>query len=96
MDDNHSLTLDWNEFIKACHDFRVTLPDADLKTLFGAFDINKDGSVSYDEFLRAVRGPMSPMREKIVREAFSKLDRTGDGQVDINDIKGVYNARNHP
>lgn len=39
---------------------------------------------------------MSPMREKIVREAFSKLDRTGDGQVDINDIKSVYNARNHP
>ena len=96
MDDNHSLSLDWNEFVKACKDYRVSLPDADLKTLFNAFDVSHDGSVSYDEFLRAVRGPLSPAREKIVREAFSKVDRTGDGTIDINDIKGTYNARNHP
>ena len=96
MDDNRSMSLDWNEFVKACHDYRVTLPDADLKTLFNAFDVSHDGSVSYDEFLRAVRGPLSAQREKIVREAFSKIDRTGDGVLDINDIKGSYNARNHP
>ncbi len=96
MDDNRSMTLDWNEFVKACHDYRVTLPDADLKTLFNAFDANHDNNVSYDEFLRNVRGPMSASREKITKEAFSKIDRTGDGTIDINDIKGQYNARNHP
>lgn len=31
-----------------------------------------------------------------MKAAFVKLDRDGSGVIDINDIKGVYNARNHP
>ena len=31
-----------------------------------------------------------------MKAAFDKLDRDGSGVIDINDIKGVYNARNHP
>ena len=29
-------------------------------------------------------------------KAFKKLDRTGDGIVTVEDLKGVYNARKHP
>lgn len=32
----------------------------------------------------------------MVELAFKKLDKDGSGVVDINDIKGVYNGRNHP
>lgn len=39
---------------------------------------------------------MNPFRQKIVKASFAKLDRDGSGVIDINDIKGVYNARNHP
>ena len=39
---------------------------------------------------------MNPFRQKIVKAAFSKLDRDQSGVIDIKDIKGVYNARNHP
>lgn len=39
---------------------------------------------------------MNPNRKRVVAQAFNKLDRDGNGYVDINDIKGVYNARNHP
>lgn len=28
--------------------------------------------------------------------AFKKIDRDESGVIDMNDIKGVYNARNHP
>ena len=31
-----------------------------------------------------------------MKASFAKLDRDGSGVIDINDIKGVYNARNHP
>ncbi len=31
-----------------------------------------------------------------MNQAFKKLDRDGSGIVDINDIKGVYNAKQHP
>ena len=29
-------------------------------------------------------------------QAFKKLDRDSSGQIDIDDIRGVYNASNHP
>jgi hypothetical protein len=31
-----------------------------------------------------------------VRAAFKKIDKDGSGILDINDIKGVYNASRHP
>ena len=39
---------------------------------------------------------MTPQRLKLVQLAFKKLDRDGSGIVDINDIRGVYNATKHP
>jgi hypothetical protein len=32
----------------------------------------------------------------LIKKAFSKLDKTGDGVVTVADMKGVYNARKHP
>ena len=39
---------------------------------------------------------MNPMRKKLVAQAFNKLDKDRGGFIDINDIKGVYNATKHP
>lgn len=40
--------------------------------------------------------PMSDTRKQIIGKAFNKLDKTGDGVVTIEDLKGVYNCRQHP
>ena len=64
--------------------------------MFRAFDRDQSGEIDYDEFVRGVRGPMNTFRQKIVKAAFNKLDADGSGVIDINDIKGVYNARSHP
>lgn len=60
------------------------------------FDINGDGSISYDELMRSVIGEMNPFRKQLVKRAFDKLDRNGNGIIEIDDIKGVYNAKFHP
>ena len=39
---------------------------------------------------------MSSARLDIVNEAYKKLDRSGDGVITVDDIKGVYNAKQHP
>jgi Ca2+-binding EF-hand superfamily protein len=39
---------------------------------------------------------MNQNRKKIVAQAFKKLDKNGSGSIDINDIRGVYNAKKHP
>ena len=64
--------------------------------MFNAFDLNRDGTIDYNEFLRIIRGDLTPGRLALVRRAYSKLDRDGSGIVDINDIKEVYNASKHP
>ena len=51
------------------------------------------GEIDYDEFVRGIRGPMNKFREKIVMAAFKKIDKDGSGIIDMNDIKGVYNAK---
>ena len=39
---------------------------------------------------------MSEARKKSVQEAFEKLDRTKDGVITLEDLRGVYSVREHP
>lgn len=39
---------------------------------------------------------MSQAREAVIAAAFAKLDRSGDGVVTVDDLRGVYNGRAHP
>lgn len=43
-----------------------------------------------------MQGVLNERRKQLVRLAFRVLDRDGSGQVEMNDIKGVYNASSHP
>lgn len=43
--------------------------------------------------MRSVVGDMTPMRKALVKRAFDKVDRNGNGIIELDDIKGVYNAK---
>lgn len=64
--------------------------------LFDYFDVDHGGEIDYNEFLRAIRGPMNQSRKQVVAQAFKKLDKDGNGWIDINDVRGVYNGKGHP
>ena len=96
MDDNDSGTLDVQEFWKALCDFRLPVSPEECRKLFDLFDLNEDGEISYDELMRAVAGEMSPIRKAFVMKAFKKVDKDGSGILDIKDIQGTYNAKEHP
>jgi Ca2+-binding EF-hand superfamily protein len=66
MDDDDSKSLDIYEFTKAIKDYRVDVPESEIQILFNAFDVNRDGTLSYDEFLRSLRGPMNSFRKALV------------------------------
>ena len=84
------------EFQKAIHDFQIQIDPKDVSTLFRIFDVNNDGQIDFDEFLRYVVGPMNQFRTNLVLRAFDKMDKDGNGVLEVSDIKGTYNARNHP
>lgn len=96
MDDDNSKSLNKYEFSKAMNDFMLGFSQAQVSTLFDYFDVDSSGTVSYDEFLRSIRGPMNMARKKIVAQAYKKLDKDGNGWIDINDVRGVYKADKHP
>lgn len=96
MDDDNSKTLSLYEFQKACRDFKVGISEENFQTIFESFDSNRDGTLSIDEFLYAVRGEINQARLSLIQQAFRKIDKDGSGVLDLNDIKGTYNASKHP
>lgn len=96
VDDNNSQTLDYEEFCKACKDFRFDLNAEEMKKVFLAFDRTGDGLIDYDEYLRTIRGEMNDFRRNLVTQAFNILDKDGSGVIDMEEMKMTYNARKHP
>lgn len=90
MDDDNSKSISFPEFSKVCNEFRMDLPVGEVRLLFNYIDMNKNGEIDYDEFLRMVRGKMNEARRKWVVLAFKKLDKTGNGVVNIEDLRGIY------
>jgi Ca2+-binding EF-hand superfamily protein len=96
IDDDNSKCLSLPEFTKALRDFRVNMADDDARRLFQFMDADRSGEIDYEEFVHRVRGPINNNRKQLVTQAFNKLDKNGNGVVELDDIKGVYNATMHP
>ena len=50
------------------------------------YDVDGDGSVSYEEFIRGLRDELTERRRKMVEKAFVMLDKDGQGGITISDI----------
>ena len=95
-DNDNNKTIDINEFKKFCHDYRIPLNENEIQILFKELDINKNGKIDYEEFLRGVVGEMNDRRRKIVLQAFKMFDKNQNGVIEMDDIRDSYNAKLHP
>lgn len=96
IDDNGSKTLDRDELAKGLQDFGVRMSSSEVNELFNDLDRDHSGLVSFDEFLQALRPPMSATRRNVIDKAFKKMDKTGDGVITIDDLKLAYDVTRHP
>mmetsp|Transcript_72498 Transcript_72498/g.143977 ORF Transcript_72498/g.143977 Transcript_72498/m.143977 type:complete len:391 (-) Transcript_72498:608-1780(-) len=98
VDRNNNKTLEQDEFEQACRINNLGLSTQDMQTLFYAFDKDRSGTVSYEEFLRAVRGRLSPTRKTLVKKIFDVLDKLGGerGYLTIDNISNIYSVSKHP
>jgi len=96
MDNNGDKKFDRNEFMWGLRENGHKLSPSEFERIFKFFDKNNDGCISFDEFLRGVRGEMTARRVGLVKLAFAKLDKSGNGTVGLEDLAGTYDVTFHP
>ena len=74
----------------------LNLADHEIQMLFRHFDRDGDGGIDFDEFLGGIRGPMNERRRRLVRMAFEKMDKDGNGLLEPSDLVGTFDASQHP
>jgi len=62
MDRNGNGSLSPVEFKYAMRDYGLNFSEIEVTQIVKHFDTNKDGQISFDEFLRAIRGDLNPRR----------------------------------
>ena len=60
------------------------------------YDVDGDGNVSYEEFLRGLRDEMTPRRANMVNKVFQMMDRDGSGVIQMADIIQIYDVSMNP
>lgn len=92
LDDNRNRQLDANELMWGLKDFDIHLSEEQVATLISHFDRDGSNTVSFDEFLRALRGDLNASRTGWIRQAYDKLDINKDGLVTLDDVARIYDV----
>lgn len=56
------------------------------------YDVDCDGNITYEEFIRGLRDPLSERRKVMVDKAFALIDRNGNGALSVEDIDAIYDV----
>ena len=96
MDDNGNKQLDKEEFKYGLQDYGVKISKDEINMLFAHLDKDRSGSISFDELLSGLRGPMPKVRQDLVKLAYKVVDKTGDGIVTVEDLELAYDVSKNP
>ena len=61
----------------AITDFKINLNEDKARNIFESLDNDNSGTISVDEFIDGVIGPLSSLRRRLIKEAFDHLDKDG-------------------
>uniref|UniRef100_A0A7S3J5C4 EF-hand domain-containing protein n=1 Tax=Euplotes harpa TaxID=151035 RepID=A0A7S3J5C4_9SPIT len=59
------------------------------------YDIDGDGNISYEEFVRGLREELTERRKNMVNRAFALMDKDGSGKISVSDIQHLYDPSHH-
>lgn len=60
------------------------------------YDLNGDGTISFEEFMTGLRDELTPRRKNMVLKAFAMMDKNGSGTITVSDIAAIYDVSKNP
>ena len=94
-DYNGNKKLDATEFEQALAGFGLFPKKVELQALMKFYDVDGDGSISYEEFLSGLRDDLSERRSAMVEKAFRIMDRDNSGAITVSDVAHMYDVTCH-
>ena len=77
MDNNGNKKLDIEEFTQALNTFGIFPKVHEVQALMKFYDVDNDGNISFNEFMRGLREPLTKRRSDMVQKAFDLMDKDG-------------------
>ena len=88
--------VDAEELYIGLNEAGCELSKDEIACLMEKFDEDCSGNLTFDEFLKGIRGDLNEARQAIVDQAYAKFDSDGSGEISMSDLQGVYNVEQHP
>lgn len=92
MDDNGNRKLDQAEFTEALATYGLFPKVVEIQALMKYYDVDGDGNITYEEFIRGLRDPLTERRKAMVDKAFALVDRNNSGSITVADIDAIYDV----
>lgn len=92
MDNNGNRKLDQGEFTEALATYGLFPKVVEIQALMKYYDVDGDGNITYEEFIRGLRDPLTARRQAMVEKAFNLIDRSNNGSISIEDIDAIYDV----
>ena len=92
MDNNGNKKLDQAEFTEALATYGIFPKVVEIQALMKYYDVDGDGNITYEEFIRGLRDPLTERRKNMVDKAFELVDRSRNGAISIEDIDAIYDV----
>jgi len=68
----------------------IFMTTQELTAVYNQFDKNRDGHISYDEFINTVKTDMNEKRLAVVKHAWQSLDEMAAGKIAWGKLQTAY------
>ena len=97
LDKNQDGFIDPVEFKWGMKSYGLDITEDEMAALLKYFDTNRDGKISMNELMHAMRSnSLNDARREVVHAAYQKLDRSGRNCVTIRDLQANYDVTPNP
>lgn len=77
VDDDGSKQINRGELKKALKELNIDVSESEMRLVFDHFDVDRSGSINFEEFLGGLRDPLNDRRLALVRQGKLLRHRTG-------------------